>query len=116
MNRSNLLIVLFLFIFTCIYGTPTEDINIKKLTNKGNNLIEKENFEEALIVFKQILPNDRENANTNFKIRFCLYNLPGKNPNHLSPISGKLLVTQVIIINYYKEKKKIRLRLLHVSF
>lgn len=105
MNRYNLLIVLFLFMFTCIYGIPTEDINIKKLINKGNNLIEKENFEEALTVFKQILPNDRENSNINFKIGFCLYNLPGKKTSALTYFR-KAINNTSDNYKFYKRKEK----------
>lgn len=105
MNRSNLLIVLFLFIFTCIYGIPTEDINTKKLINKGNNLIEKENFEEALTVFKQILLINKKNANINFKIGFCFYNLPGKKSSAL-PYFRKAITNISDNYKFYKIAEK----------
>ena len=45
---------------------------LKKLFNKGNDFLKKENYQEAYITFKEYETNKNDNFNVKYKIGFCL--------------------------------------------
>ncbi len=69
MKNLFLITVISVFIISNVFSQT--DAEFKKKYYQAEKMIEYGNFEEALVLYKELLVNNEKNANLNFKVGYC---------------------------------------------
>lgn len=72
--KKNLLVIIFLCFFTLFVKAQRHSSQFDEKFLRAEQLIEKGDFPSAIILYKELLEEDPDNANLNFKMGYCYLN------------------------------------------